>query len=36
VARVFADEFDAPDLDADVWTPHYLPQLSSRAQSAAM
>jgi hypothetical protein len=35
VARAFADDFDAPDLDADVWIPHYLPQWSSRAQSAA-
>jgi Glycosyl hydrolases family 16 len=31
----FADEFDAPGLDADVWVPHYLPQWSSRAESAA-
>jgi Glycosyl hydrolases family 16 len=35
VARAFADEFDTPELDADVWIPHYLPQWSSRAQSAA-
>ena len=31
----FADEFDAPDLDTEVWIPHYLPQWSSRAESAA-
>jgi hypothetical protein len=29
------DDFDAPDLDTDVWIPHYLPQWSSRAESAA-
>lgn len=32
---VFADEFDAPDLDRDVWLPHYLPAWSSLARSAA-
>jgi hypothetical protein len=31
----FADHFDGPDLDTGVWVPHYLPQWSSRAESAA-
>jgi hypothetical protein len=31
----FADDFDAPVLDTGVWIPHYLPQWSSRAASAA-
>jgi Glycosyl hydrolases family 16 len=31
----FIDDFDGPDLDTDVWVPHYLPQWSSRADSAA-
>ena len=31
----FADDFDAGRLDTDVWVAHYLPQWSSRAQSAA-
>jgi hypothetical protein len=31
----FADEFDAPALDAGVWLPHYLPAWSSRAATAA-
>ena len=31
----FEDDFDGPDLDLAVWVPHYLPQWSSRAQSAA-
>jgi hypothetical protein len=31
----FTDEFDAPALDTEVWIPHYLPQWSSRADSAA-
>jgi len=31
----FLDHFDGPDLDAEVWVAHYLPQWSSRAQSAA-
>jgi Glycosyl hydrolases family 16 len=31
----FADDFDGPDLDPEVWVPHYLPQWSSRAESAA-
>ncbi len=31
----FADEFDGPALDTEVWIPHYLPQWSSRAESAA-
>ncbi len=29
------DDFDGPDLDRDVWVPHYLPQWSSRAATAA-
>jgi hypothetical protein len=32
---VFTEEFDGPELDTDVWVPHYLPQWSSRAASAA-
>jgi hypothetical protein len=31
----FLDDFDGPDLDTTVWVPHYLPQWSSRAASAA-
>ena len=31
----FCDYFDAERLDTDVWVPHYLPQWSSRARSAA-
>jgi CTP:molybdopterin cytidylyltransferase MocA len=31
----FEDDFDGADLDLAVWVPHYLPQWSSRAQSAA-
>lgn len=31
----FEDDFDGHDLDRSVWTPHYLPAWSSRAQSAA-
>ena len=31
----FHDDFDGPGLDTAVWVPHYLPQWSSRAQSAA-
>ena len=31
----FFDEFDGPTLDLEVWLPHYLPQWSSRALSAA-
>ena len=31
----FDDDFDGPDLDLEVWVPHYLPQWSSRAESAA-
>jgi hypothetical protein len=34
-AADFADDFDGADLDLDVWIPHYLPQWSSRAESAA-
>ena len=35
VSDSFVDDFDGPDLDADVWIPHYLPMWSSRAESAA-
>jgi hypothetical protein len=31
----FADEFDRPELNREVWLPHYLPAWSSRAESAA-
>jgi hypothetical protein len=31
----FRDDFDGPELDTEVWVPHYLPQWSSRAESAA-
>jgi hypothetical protein len=31
----FREDFDADALDTDVWLPHYLPQWSSRAESAA-
>jgi hypothetical protein len=31
----FVDDFDAAELDTDVWIPHYLPMWSSRAESAA-
>jgi glycosyl hydrolase family 16 len=31
----FRDDFEADDLDRSVWIPHYLPQWSSRADSAA-
>jgi hypothetical protein len=31
----FFDDFDTPALDLEVWVPHYLPQWSSRAESAA-
>ncbi|MGY1701813.1 glycoside hydrolase family 16 protein [Geodermatophilus sp. SYSU D00766] len=31
----FADDFEGDDLDRDVWVPHYLPQWSSRAATAA-
>jgi Glycosyl hydrolases family 16 len=31
----FSDDFAAPGLDPEVWVAHYLPQWSSRAQSAA-
>src|SRR3954447_20211193 len=33
--REFEEDFDGPDLDTDVWVPHYLPMWSSRAESAA-
>jgi Glycosyl hydrolases family 16 len=32
---LFVDHFEGADLETDVWVPHYLPQWSSRAQSAA-
>jgi hypothetical protein len=32
----FADDFDGPELDTEVWVPHYLPHWSSRAESAAV
>jgi glycosyl hydrolase family 16 len=32
---VFEDHFDGPTLDRAVWLPHYLPQWSSRAATAA-
>lgn len=31
----FRDDFEGDHLDRSVWIPHYLPQWSSRAQSAA-
>jgi hypothetical protein len=31
----FFDDFDGTELDLEVWVPHYLPQWSSRALSAA-
>jgi Glycosyl hydrolases family 16 len=31
----FRDDFEGDDLDHSVWIPHYLPQWSSRAESAA-
>jgi hypothetical protein len=34
-AEGFVDDFDGSSLDTDVWVPHYLPQWSSRAESAA-
>jgi hypothetical protein len=33
--QVFAQEFDEPVLDPNVWLPHYLPAWSSRAKTAA-
>jgi hypothetical protein len=35
VDREFFDDFEGPDLDTEVWVPHYLPMWSSRAESAA-
>jgi hypothetical protein len=32
---MFADDFDGPDIDLDVWLPHYLPMWSSRAATRA-
>ena len=32
---VFEDDFDAAELDRNVWLPHYLPAWSSRAETAA-
>jgi len=34
-AAAFTDDFDGDRLDTSVWVPHYLPQWSSRARSAA-
>jgi hypothetical protein len=34
-AADFVDHFDGSDLDTEVWIPHYLPQWSSKAESAA-
>jgi hypothetical protein len=34
--NAFADDFDGTALDTQVWVPHYLPQWSSRAESAAV
>jgi hypothetical protein len=34
-ATSFCDDFDGSGLDLEVWVPHYLPQWSSRAESAA-
>jgi hypothetical protein len=31
----FSDDFDARELETEVWVPHYLPMWSSRAKSAA-
>jgi hypothetical protein len=31
----FVDDFEGAELDSEVWTPHYLPMWSSRAESAA-
>ena len=31
----FEDDFDAAELDREVWLPHYLPAWSSRAETAA-
>ena len=31
----FLDDFDGSALDLEVWVPHYPPQWSSRAESAA-
>jgi hypothetical protein len=33
--RALDDDFDADELDRTVWSPHYLPAWSSRAESAA-
>jgi len=32
---VFVDDSERAELDLEVWLPHYLPQRSSRAESAA-
>jgi Glycosyl hydrolases family 16 len=32
----FSDDFDGAALDTEVWVPHYLPQWSSRADTAAV
>lgn len=35
MAEGFVDDFEGSGLDTGVWVPHYLPQWSSRAESAA-
>jgi hypothetical protein len=35
MAQDFVDDFGGPGLDTGTWLPHYLPQWSSRAESAA-
>jgi Glycosyl hydrolases family 16 len=35
MSESFVDHFDGPELDREVWVPHYLPMWSSRAESAA-
>jgi hypothetical protein len=35
MSEPFVDDFDGSGLDTEVWLPHYLPQWSSRAESAA-
>jgi Glycosyl hydrolases family 16 len=35
VGPKFLDDFEGSELDTEVWVPHYLPQWSSRAESAA-
>src|SRR6478752_6742722 len=35
VGMVLVDDFDGPELDTDVWLPHYLPMWSSREATRA-